>query len=222
MAPIVVVHLRQPNRMDPNESRTDPLYEFGSFGLTHCHERNLLHDDELSGRRLAFAQNGHLGFRLIMLTPPVTVRELRNVHEALWSPAKMPLRYPEAPLLIDNDGTSDVAGLSDLMSRVDRSTWVSRFSSAFRSRKKPLPLKVASNLVDVWERAYQRARARAQFYWQALPYVPAVLDQDRRTTYERLLKLARGVEAPRPVCRPASAVNPLIDRAPRRRGPGSC
>ena len=31
--PVILVHLRQP-RSVLGESRTDPLYEFGSFGLT--------------------------------------------------------------------------------------------------------------------------------------------------------------------------------------------
>jgi hypothetical protein len=39
---VVVVLLRQP-RKDISEMRTDPFWEFGSFGLTGCHQRNLLH-----------------------------------------------------------------------------------------------------------------------------------------------------------------------------------
>ncbi len=55
---VFVVMLRQPRRADSNEMRTDPFWEFGSFGLTGCHQRNLLHPKragELSGARLAKA-----------------------------------------------------------------------------------------------------------------------------------------------------------------------
>src|SRR5205814_8322552 len=53
-----------------------PLWEFGSFGCTGCHNRNLMNPNrltELSGARLAFAQNGDLGIKLVHLTPPVSV-----------------------------------------------------------------------------------------------------------------------------------------------------
>jgi hypothetical protein len=66
-ARVIVVHLRQPKRGDPGESRSDPFYEFGSFGCTKCHSRNLMHPrraHELDGARFAFAQGGRLGFRL--------------------------------------------------------------------------------------------------------------------------------------------------------------
>ena len=67
--------------------RTDPLYEFGSFGLTGCHRTNLLVDHAAAGARLAFTQGGDLGFRLVMLTPPIDVRSLATVREAFWSQA---------------------------------------------------------------------------------------------------------------------------------------
>lgn len=39
---VVFVMLRQPRRDNPGEMRTDPLWEFGSFGCTRCHSRNLM------------------------------------------------------------------------------------------------------------------------------------------------------------------------------------
>jgi hypothetical protein len=71
---VFFVHLRRPGSDDP---RTDPLYEFGSFGCTKCHCSNLFHPrhaEDLKGSRLAFVQGGDDGSRLVFLTPPITVR----------------------------------------------------------------------------------------------------------------------------------------------------
>ena len=73
-----IVLLRRPKsaKEDPRESRSDPFWEFGSFGCTGCHGGNILHPrnaDEIAGGRLAFAQGGDNGFRLVYLTPAVTV-----------------------------------------------------------------------------------------------------------------------------------------------------
>ena len=43
---IVIVMLRQPRLEDPSEMRTDPLWEFGSFGCTGCHRKNLMNPEE--------------------------------------------------------------------------------------------------------------------------------------------------------------------------------
>jgi hypothetical protein len=40
-------------------------------------------------------------------------RSYAHVREAFWSPGAMPLRYETAPLLIDNDCTSDVDGMHE-------------------------------------------------------------------------------------------------------------
>ena len=86
-----------------NDPRSDPFYEFGSFGCTSCHCNNLFHPDcasELKGARLAFAQGGAGGFRLVYLTPPVEIRKLPpkspNRCEAKWKPTEWPFRYTEA------------------------------------------------------------------------------------------------------------------------------
>jgi hypothetical protein len=183
---IIIVLLRQPRRDDPQEARTDPLYEFGSFGLTGCHGSNLLHDTKASGSRLAFAQNGPDGFRLVMLTPPIVIQTHLRRREAVWSPGGMPLRYERAPLLIDNAGNSHVDGLVKEVGHVNRSTPVGRFSSAFRSRKAPVEDKVARSLVEVWEGVSRADDARAGKYWDALPYMPRKPDENRNRTYERL------------------------------------
>lgn len=188
--PVIIVHLRRPRSQD---KRTDPLYEFGSFGLTGCHRTNLLSDTSAAGARLAFAQGGDLGFRLVMLTPPIDVRQLAHVREAFWSPASMPLRYDSAPVIIDNDGSSDVDGMRELLDGVNRNTWREKFSSAFRTRKSPLEFRVATGIVSAWECAIADGGCYAESYWEALPYWdPDVVDQDRHGTHQSLLMNARG------------------------------
>lgn len=178
--------LRRPRKSDP---RRDPYYEFGSFGLTGCHRTNLLADKAAAGCRLAFAQGGPSGFRLVMLTPVVDVRGYSDRHEAFWTPGDMPIRYDEAPLLIGKAGTTEVPELLPLLQDVKRSTWEARFASAFRSRKKALPPVVAKSIDEAW-RAAEGARAR--HYWEALPWRPEVVDEDRGATHASLREKASG------------------------------
>lgn len=190
-APVIIVHLRRPT--NKRDARTDPLYEFGSFGLTGCHDTNVLSDRSAAGCRLAFAQGGKHGFRLVMLTPPVDVRELAHVREAFWSPADMPLRYETAPVLIENDGSSDVVGMRDILASVNRDTLRQAFSSAFRSRKQPLDSELGAAVVRAWNSALERGAQRAVSYWEALPSWDAnFVDRDRHGTYQKQLMKARG------------------------------
>lgn len=186
---VIIVVLRQPSSDD--DARKDPFFEFGSFGLTGCHASNLLHDKAADGARLAFAQGGPLGFRLVTLTPPVKIEAWAERREARWTPGAMPLPYAASPLLIDNAGDSDVPGLAPLIKDVLRETPVAKFASAFRSRKRALDPAVTRQVVAVWTRATQRSR-RAEAYWEALPWQPASIDLDRRATYDLLLRKARG------------------------------
>ena len=39
---VVIVCLRQPIKDNPDEKRSDPFWEFGSFGCTGCHSTNLM------------------------------------------------------------------------------------------------------------------------------------------------------------------------------------
>src|SRR5688500_11872968 len=111
---VFIVHLRRPNRRDPRESRADPYFECGSFGCTGCHSKNLMnlrHADAIEGARLAFAQGGDKGFRLVLLTPPITIRQWKDRCEARWSPAEMPFKSQHAPVLVRNNGDSDFPAL---------------------------------------------------------------------------------------------------------------
>ena len=135
---VVVVMLRRPKHHDPTEMRTDPFWEFGSFGCTRCQYRNLMNPcklHELTGSRLAFAQGGDAEVRLVHVTPPV--RTLHHVlfGEAKWHPPEMPLSYKSAPVLVDNHGGTDVPALIHMIDEVRRSSPVARFASKFRSTR---------------------------------------------------------------------------------------
>jgi hypothetical protein len=188
---VVIVLLRQP-RKDPGERRSDPFWEFGSFGTTGCHQRNLLHPknrDFLFGKRLAFVQGGAQGFRLVYLTPPVTCDAYSDRCEVLWSNSEMPFRYADAPTIVAPSGDSDVPSLVRLISKVNRNGWMGRFASKFRSRKDPLPVDVAAELVLAYNRARRSASRRAvlaRTYEEALPCVPPLVDRSRRKTYRSL------------------------------------
>lgn len=136
---IFFVHLRRPGKGD---QRNDPFYEFGSFGCTECHSTNLLHPrhaKELNDVRLAFIQGGPDGSRLVFLTPPIREVQVwknrtsrKRFCEVRWTPAEMPFKYNEAPVLVCNDGGSDFPLIQRLARRTDCPTDESGLSSLFR------------------------------------------------------------------------------------------
>jgi hypothetical protein len=191
---VVVVLLRQP-RKDISEMRTDPFWEFGSFGLTGCHQRNLLHPKkahELNGMRLAFVQGGDAGFKLVYLTPPVAARPLADRTEVTWSNATMPFTYESAPVVVSPDGTTDMPLLLDIFKSVNRNGWMGKFASKFRTRREVLPDRVAAQVTAVFDRASAASTkaSRARIYTDALPFNPPKTDFNRRVTYDRLLAAA--------------------------------
>lgn len=189
-APIIIVCLRRPRRSDPNEARDDPFWEFGSFGCTGCHSRNLMNAkrlDELEGCRLAFAQGGPGGFRLVHLTPPVRPVDHGQCRELRWDPAEMPFRYGAAPILVANDDRSDFPLLKRMLTEGSCSTWEGQFRSCFRSRRTPLPRAIASQISRVYA-ARRRVAAQddlAATYEQALPWLPPQIDRNREQSYMR-------------------------------------
>lgn len=197
---VVIVHLRRP-RNEPNETRSDPFYEFGSFGCTGCHSNNLMHPDrinELEGVRLAFAQGGSGGFRLVLLTSPVRIEQHKNRCELRWDPLNQPFRYDRAPLLVDNTGRSDFPMFKRILA-ADRTTWCGAFSSLFRTRRRPLNHNISNEMIGVYEsfvRSVPQA-AFAQNYADTMPYPPNTIDHDRFRSYNRFLKDAKGQRLPR-------------------------
>ena len=188
---VVVVMLRQPRRH--NDSRTDPLWEFGSFGCTGCHRRNLMNPrkvEELEGCRLAFAQGGDSEIRLVHVTPPVRMIHHGAFAEATWQPPEMPLEYDSAPLLVDNRGGSDFPVLLEMIDEIHRNTPVARFASKFRSRRRPLPADIGRHVVAAYDGFRQHGATVARHYADSLPYPPPLIDQDREARYHSLLALA--------------------------------
>jgi hypothetical protein len=186
---VFLVHLRRPK---PNDERTDPLYEFGSFGCTKCHGTNLLHPrhaGDLEGARLAFVQGGESGSRLVFLTPPITVKVWTTNCEVRWTPREMPFKYLEAPLLISNDGRSQFPSIKRFVRTARCPTWESCLSSLFRSRTKPLPPATAAELIAIYERARRESSPTAisSKYYEALPTVRKI-DRNRARTRQGLIR----------------------------------
>ncbi len=188
---VIIVQLRKPKN-DPSERRDDPFYEFGSFGCTGCHSKNLMNPlriHELKGVRIAFAQGGNLGTKLVLLTPPIKVKRHTSVCELLWGRGHKPFRYDSAPLLIDNDGETDFPGLMPVIRSVDRTTWMGRFASRFRTSRTPLSEAVAGSLIHEYERRRQGAEKAdfAKSYVDTMPFRPPHVETQRRKRYRMLL-----------------------------------
>jgi hypothetical protein len=170
--------------------RSDPFWEFGSFDCTGCHRRNLLSPrraKELEGKRLAFAQGGPNGIRLVHLTPSISVVHHSIGCELRWWPHEMPLKYSAAPTIIDNREVTDTPAILRALGGVRRSTPVAKFASKFRSRREPVEL----DLAEEFERAYRAHRllegAIAESYDEALPFPPPMVDRRRDETYRALV-----------------------------------
>jgi hypothetical protein len=209
MEKIVIAHLRRPRKKD---TRDDPFWEFGSFGLTGCHADNLLHHTNvhaLDGRRLAFAQGGKQGFKLVFLTPPISIVEHTKYCEATWKPGMRPFKYDDAPVLVANNGQM-MGGMKEALQGVDRTTLEAKFSSRFRSRKEPLNddfPELAEQIAAQFDSRYGKAKREgtlARTYDQALPWPINCPDRKRNVTHHNKLDEAGGVLAPRDwrPCRP--------------------
>lgn len=183
---VIVVLLRQPKN-SPTESRDDPFWEIGSFGCTGCHRRNLMNPKrahELDGARLAFVQGGPLGFRLVHVTLPIRTEPLGSLIEARWDPGEMPLAYQRAPLVIDNKDRTEMPLLAREVEGVARSTPVARFSSAFRSRRRPVAGEIGEEIIACYNR-HRRSANIAATYVEALPYTPPLIETNRRKRYQQ-------------------------------------
>jgi hypothetical protein len=189
--------LRQPNRADRKEARSDPYFEFGSFGCTGCHHKNLLRPDEkterMVGGRLAIVQGGEGEMRLVLLTPPIKrIRKLNKRREALWRPTKA-FCFARAPILVNNHGVSNFPELiRQYVHDGNRSTLVGQFSSAFRARRDRLNDIVAEELVNVYTRLRREAKHSdfAKTYVDTMPYSPRSPAPSRQSSYMKTVKRA--------------------------------
>ena len=169
--------------------RSDPFWEFGSFGITGCHQKNVMNprkSDEIQGRRFAFVQGGRNEIKLVHITPTLHVRHHERCMEALWNSEDLSLKYESAPLIVNNQGESDIPGFLELLEFVNRSTNVSKFASKFRSRREPLNNSLASTAIQVFNHFRSNTSTTIGSYTDALPYLPPKVDTDRIGTYESL------------------------------------
>jgi hypothetical protein len=214
--PIFMVLLRRPKK---NDIRTDPFYEFGSFGLTGCHRSNLLHPrnaPRLNDARLAFIQGGDGGARLICLTPPVTVvMHGDNARaEVTWNkddPSARFMRYENAPIV------TKTPEIGAMLEGVNRPTDQSRLASKFRTQTKPLPFGVAESLVRIHSESFNADQRFADRYEQTLPFRPDIIDDQRKESRAKLLREAKGEMLP-----PVESGQSNLGKSQRSRRPSRC
>jgi hypothetical protein len=134
---VFFVYLRQPGGLD--DRRNDPFWEFGSFGRTGCHRKNLLHPKNsriVDGDHLAFLQGGKGEIRVVGLTPPIRVAGTTERIELKWDKTYRPVPFLSAPLLINNDGDTAFPAMYAALrlANTNRSTFCGRAASRLRSR----------------------------------------------------------------------------------------
>jgi hypothetical protein len=207
---VFLVLLRRP-KSEPSEQRDDPFYELGSFGCTGCHSGNLFHPrhaEELEGARLAFVQGGRLGFRLVLLTPPITVKPWADRCEAKWTPSEMPFRYAKAPIVACNHGPGQFPLVEEIARKTRRGQVEGGLASLFRSRAHPLSPRLAREVTGGYEEWRDHALASdiAETYLQALPWDPPRPDHQREATYRQMIRKLRsdsnGMQGQSPCSRP--------------------
>jgi hypothetical protein len=197
---VIFVLLRRPNQNDEKETRPEPFYEFGSFGCTGCHKKNLMNPNkikELDGARLAFAQGGPDGFKLIQLTPPVKSEKYRNCCELKWDKSVESFKYKNAPLLINKNNASDFPFLKKILQDGDRSTGEGQFSSYFRSRRTPLEPDDAREIIKIYSRCVNTAQKEhfASNYVETMHELPPKKDSNRAKTYAKFLHKANSAKS---------------------------
>lgn len=181
---VQVVFLRQPRLNDP---RSDPYYEFGSFGCTGCHRNNLMHPkrrDQIEGSRFAFVQGGKDEIRLILVTPPIWTESIRNV-EARWDTKYLPLIFSKAPLFINNGGFTDVPSIKTYLKDVRRKTYVARAASKFRTRTSPVDQDLGQEIILAYEEALINPCNIADNYVKTLPFGTNNPERNREAAYEQ-------------------------------------
>lgn len=196
---VFIVMLRRPRKDDP---RTDPFWEFGSFGCTGCHGKNLLHPKNCKiadGDRLAFVQGGHPDFRLLLVTPPVKRLDHaggspKGRVELRWDSGQKPFRYDRAPSLFGSPSPGKprlFPRLADYLAHTNRSTIDAKFASRFRARTTPLDPKLAREMKTVFNAVSKRSK-KYDFitrYEEALPWpcdCPSSASERQRDYKQRL------------------------------------
>ncbi|MBI4025629.1 MAG: hypothetical protein HY360_11665 [Verrucomicrobia bacterium] len=203
-ARLFIVMLRRPRKDD---QRTDPFWEFGSFGCTGCHGKNLLHPKNCqirNGDRLAFVQGGQLGARLLLVTPPVERFDHaggspKGCVELRWDSGQKPFRYDQAPSLFESLAPSNVGlfpQLADSLAPTNRSTIDAKLASRFRARTSPLEPELARELETAFNAAMKRS-GKSDFiahYDEALPWCDCSSSaSERKRDYQQKLRKLKNV-----------------------------
>jgi len=205
---VFIVMLRQPH--GKGDGRADPYWEFGSFGCTGCHSKNLLHPKNcriIDGDRIAFVQGGHRGSRLMLVTPPVHLTAHRSGTlkprlEIRWDPGAKPFRYDRAPSLFGTPRPGRPGlfpKLADSIEATHRSTFDAKFASRFRARARPLETELARELVAGFEHAVAKAKPGdfIRRYTEALPWIdPGAVVLDRKAAYRALKRRLSSKSSP--------------------------
>jgi len=195
------VFLRRPRDLD--DRRSDPFWEFGSFGRTGCHSANLLNPRTplADGDRLAFLQGGLGEIRIVGVTPPIVVIRATGQSELKWDANYRPLPYVSAPLLIDNAGDTAFCEILSLLGVTKRSTWCGAAGSRLRSKTTPVDKSLADQIlrwfsaqhlpdINKYPEAIQCQTGR--WYQKAMKQGWAT-PQERREIYDRLALAAEPV-----------------------------
>jgi hypothetical protein len=148
---VYFVYLRRPR--DFADRRNDPFWEFGSFGKTGCHDKNLLHPRNSrirDGDRLAFLQGGHDEIRVVGLTPSVQVAGTEVRIELRWNKTYRPIPFLSAPLLINNARKSAFPSVYSALrlDETDRSTFCGAAASRLRSRSTEVNRELAQEIIQ--------------------------------------------------------------------------
>jgi hypothetical protein len=144
------VYLRRPKNM--SDRRNDPFWEFGSFGKTGCHSRNLLHPRNSrirDGDRVAFLQGGVGEIRVVGLSPAIRVAGTEELIELRWNKDYRPLPFVSAPLLINNSRESAFPAVYAALrlSDTNRSTFCGAAASRLRSRSTEVSHELAREII---------------------------------------------------------------------------
>jgi hypothetical protein len=160
---LFAVYLRRPHGDDP---RTDPFWEFNSFGRTGCHASNLLSPRcriEPAVSSVVFLQGGEGCIRAVALADVSEIvrftlaardgKPQREGRELRWRSIIGPFVFESAPLLIDNRGNSDFKRIvAWLMKGSQRDTPVAGAASKLRARATALDGPMAIEVRDLFAR----------------------------------------------------------------------
>lgn len=160
------VFLRRPT--SARDKRSDPFWEFGSFGRTGCHKGNILHPTSSlleNGDQLAFLQGGDGEIRIVGLSPPIHVKASTSRVEATWTSNYRPMPYVDAPLLINNKKQSNFPLFIEFLRERKRLTLCGAAASRLRSRKQPIENALATQILDWFS---VPGRSKAETYLDAI------------------------------------------------------